>query len=257
MTKFTHTKSGSAGMSPLRRRKDAAPAPARGRRTARRPAPEEKPRVGRISDEAMTACLAQSGVAVSTAVLPRLVTYVHMLMTWNRVMNLVGQETWQDAAGLLVADSFYLAPFLDSLPLPDEPAALDLGAGAGLPGIPLRLLWTKGSYTLIEKRQKRAMFLIQACGTLHLKKTDVHGAPAETYFAAHGPCDLIVSRAFMPWKDLLAFVEKALKPGGFIVFMMNDPLPDGVPAGWAAFSSKRYSVRGHERWLWALRRAEA
>jgi len=168
-----------------------------------------------------------------------------------------GEKRVLPAAGLLVADSFYLAPFLDSLPLPDEPAALDLGAGAGLPGIPLRLLWTKGSYTLIEKRQKRAMFLIQACGTLHLKKTDVHGAPAETYFAAHGPCDLIVSRAFMPWKDLLAFVEKALKPGGFIVFMMNDPLPDGVPAGWAAFSSKRYSVRGHERWLWALRRAEA
>lgn len=179
-----------------------------------------------------------------------------MLMTWNRVMNLVGQETWQDAAGFLVADSFYLAPFLESLPLPGDPRVLDLGAGAGLPGIPLRLLWPEGSYTMIEKRQKRAMFLIQACGTLHLKKTDVQAVPAETYFASHAPCDLIVSRAFMPWRELLSFIDAALLPGGFAVFMMNDPLPPDVPEGWLAHSSKSYSVRGHVRYLWALRRGE-
>lgn len=255
MKKFTHTKSGSAGFVPPRRRK-GAPAAAGGTTKSGRTAPREKPRVGRISDEAMRDCLAASGVTVSPQVLPRLVTYVHMLMTWNRVMNLVGQETWQDAAGLLVADSFYLAPFLESLPLPGDPRVLDLGAGAGLPGIPLRLLWPEGSYTMIEKRQKRAMFLIQACGTLHLKKTDVQAVPAETYFASHAPCDLIVSRAFMPWRELLSFIDAALLPGGFAVFMMNDPLPPDVPEGWIAHSSKSYSVRGHVRYLWALRRGE-
>ena len=120
MKKFTHTKSGSAGFVPPRRRKGASAA-AGGTTKSGRTAPGEKPRVGRISDEAMRDCLAASGVTVSSQVLPRLVTYVHMLMTWNRVMNLVGQETWQDAAGLLVADSFYLAPFLESLPLPGDP----------------------------------------------------------------------------------------------------------------------------------------
>ncbi|MEF2807683.1 MAG: RsmG family class I SAM-dependent methyltransferase, partial [Desulfovibrio sp.] len=114
----------------------------------------------------------------------------------------------------------------------------------------------EGSYTMIEKRQKRAMFLIQACGTLHLKKTDVQAVPAETYFASHDPCDLIVSRAFMPWRELLAFIDAALLPGGFAVFMMNDPLPPDVPEGWLAHSSKSYSVRGHVRYLWALRRGE-
>ena len=242
MKKFTHTKSGSAGFVPPRRRK-GAPAAAGGTTKSGRTAPGEKPRVGRISDEAMRDCLAASGVTVSSQVLPRLVTYVHMLMTWNRVMNLVGQETWQDAAGFLVADSFYLAPFLESLPLPGDPRVLDLGAGAGLPGIPLRLIWP-------------AMFLIQACGTLHLKKTDVQAVPAETYFASHAPCDLIVSRAFMPWRELLSFIDAALLPGGFAVFMMNDPLPPDVPEGWLAHSSKSYSVRGHVRYLWALRRGE-
>ena len=140
--------------------------------------------------------------------------------------------------------------------LPAGSRVLDLGAGAGLPGIPLRLLWPEGSYTMIEKRQKRAMFLIQACGTLHLKKTDVQAVPAETYFASHAPCDLIVSRAFMPWRELLSFIDAALLPGGFAVFMMNDPLPPDVPEGWLAHSSKSYSVRGHVRYLWALRRGE-
>ena len=89
MKKFTHTKSGSAGFVPPRRRK-GAPAAAGGTTKSGRTAPGEKPRVGRISDEAMRDCLAASGVTVSSQVLPRLVTYVHMLMTWNRVMNLVG-----------------------------------------------------------------------------------------------------------------------------------------------------------------------
>ena len=60
----------------------------------------------------------------------------------------------------------------------------------------------------------------------------------------------------MLWRELLSFIDAALLPGGFAVFMMNDPLPPDVPGGWLAHSSKSYSVRGHVRYLWALRRGE-
>ena len=73
MKKFTHTKSGSAGFVPPRRRK-GAPAAAGGTTKSGRTAPGEKPRVGRISDEAMRDCLAASGVTVNAVAAGIIVT---------------------------------------------------------------------------------------------------------------------------------------------------------------------------------------
>ena len=45
------------------------------------------------------------------------------------------------------------------MPLPESPETWDLGAGAGIPGIPLRLVWDSGTFTLVEVREKRVLFL--------------------------------------------------------------------------------------------------
>ena len=133
------------------------------------------------------------------------------LMRWNKRMNLVGARTWREAARDLLADSLELAVFLRTLQkeglMPAAPVVWDLGAGAGLPGIPLRLFWPAGDYHLVEARQKRSIFLADMCARLELPRTFVHGERAETFFAAHeGQGQVVVSRAFMPWKALLPFV---------------------------------------------------
>ena len=74
-----------------------------------------------------------------------LAAYLDMLVRWNRRTNLVGARTWQEAA-LLALDSLPLARLLDRLPLPAAPCVWDLGAGAGLPGIPLRCVWKRSSW---------------------------------------------------------------------------------------------------------------
>ncbi|HDQ40421.1 MAG TPA: 16S rRNA (guanine(527)-N(7))-methyltransferase RsmG [Desulfonatronum sp.] len=125
--------------------------------------------------------------------------YLQMLLKWNKRVNLVGPGSWQTILADLVADSWQLADYLETLPLPEAPRTADLGAGAGLPGIPLRLFWTAGDYHLVEIRQKRSAFLLQAVSALGLQRTFVRLQRAEQALPALAPVELCLSRAFMPW----------------------------------------------------------
>lgn len=210
--------------------------------------------------EALDRVLAKAGAPCPPEALPALADYVSMLMRWNRVMNLVGARTWRDAAEDLVADCLLLAGFLDSLPLPESPVSCDLGSGAGLPGIPLRLVWQKGSYDMVELRQKRAMFLSQVLGTLNLAATRAHNADARVFLAGKN-IDLVISRAFMPWEKVLELVRPHLAPEGLVVFMASEIPADAEIAakapGFARLASHTYSCRAGTRHFWAARpRAE-
>ena len=118
--------------------------------------------------------LDKAGVPCPEDALPSLLEYVNMLMRWNARMNLVGARTWEEAVEDLIADCLRLKDFLETLPLADDPVSWDPGAGAGLPGIPLRCVWNKGTYHMIEVRSKRALFLSQVLGTIDLARTYVH-----------------------------------------------------------------------------------
>ena len=181
-----------------------------------------------------------------------LAAYLDMLVRWNQRMNLVGARSWQEAAEL-AQDSLPLARLLDQLPLPAAPRVWDLGAGAGLPGIPLRCVWKKGRYWLVEAREKRALFLRQAVFSLKLGGTEVFMGRAEDFMAREGACDVLVSRAFMPWEKLLAFAGPRVAGGGFAVFMLNESLQGRpLPAGWRLYAEAVYEAGGKRRQLCAL-----
>lgn len=205
---------------------------------------------------ALARVLNKAGAACPENALPGLAEYIAMLMRWNRVMNLVGARTWQVAAEDLVADCLRLADFLKTLPLPGAPVCWDLGSGAGLPGVPLRLIWTNGTYDMVELRQKRALFLSQVLGTLNLPRTAVHNMDARLFFKDR-QADLVVSRAFLPWDQVLALVEPHLADGAHVVFMAREipapaelsaRAPDFTPAGQHA-----YACRAGTRCFWAVR----
>lgn len=191
-----------------------------------------------------------------------LAKYLDQLVKWNRKMNLVGKADWQTVLRTLAADSLYLADFLAGLDLPNDPLALDLGAGAGLPGIPLRILWQPGEYRLVEIREKRILFMRSALGRLGLPGTSVfHGraedvldGSPETGGTGGRKADLILSRAFMPWKKLLVLVRPMLAEGGVLVVLSNDPQPepDTLPEGWRFGDSMAYPVAGTTRYFWSL-----
>lgn len=185
----------------------------------------------------------------------KLTVYRDLLFKWNRSMNLSGGKSLAELEALF-EDSFALAEFMKTI-FPRQQLDLDiwdLGAGAGLPGIPLRIIWQNGRYTLIEARQKRALFLANVLAKLKLPRTSLFTGRAEEFFnRSPEGSDCILSRAFMPWEKLLPFCASHLRPGARIVVMANSACTN-VPGGWTLELSRSYYSGGCERWLWALAR---
>lgn len=192
----------------------------------------------------------------------QLCQYLDLLSVWGSKINLTASQDHIYLMRDLVQDSFFLTRFIEdrfSARGWEEPIICDLGAGAGLPGIPFRIFWQKGSFTLVERRQKRALFLQNACSRLKLPKTTVLAGDAKDYLArqAQRKQDCILSRAFMPWPDLLSLCHDALSAAGFLVIMANEAPPEGLDKGWQLEAELQYKLPHKTRWLWAVRRSNA
>ncbi len=191
------------------------------------------------------------GCALTPEQSEKLASYLTQLERWNKKVNLTGVSGWENQLKELVIDSWHLALFLKELPLPQNPKTLDLGAGGGVPGIPLRIFWHTGSYTMVEIREKRVAFLRALLPQLSLKNTDVLKQKAEQLLPPLLPADMIVSRAFKPWADLLPLAKTLLTKSGFCIIMANEPPPQNI-AYWQCVAQKSYKTAGKKRYFWGL-----
>ncbi len=213
----------------------------------------------------------------------QLETYLALLLKWNKAMNLVGFNDAQRIFEQLVLDSFHLAVFLKELEA-EAPGSVfaecwDLGAGAGLPGIPLRMLWQNGQYTLVELREKRALFLRSVLAACPLPGVKVFQGRAEAFMPQRPKASLVLSRAFMPWLKVLELVRPWVADSGLAVFLTLAPYAAEADAemqhpGWELAREQAYYVPGKngglgkngvpgkngseksKRWLRAMRRVE-
>lgn len=201
------------------------------------------------------ALTSELGFSLPPAALEALAHYLRYVVRWNTSMNLIGASSWQSALRTLVVDSLHLAPFIEGLSLPAQPLSWDLGAGAGLPGIPLRALWQQGEYVMVEAREKRALFLATVLGGHPLPGTRVERLRAEVFFARQTRrADCLISRAFMPWPKLLPFVEPFLTAEAHILVLSNEDVAPEPASGWQACASINYKVEGKLRRITALKR---
>lgn len=196
--------------------------------------------------------LSAAGFAVSVRELEALFIYLELLQKWNKVMNLVGPYAWPQLVDDLLLDSFHLAAFLRALPLPAAPEVWDFGAGAGLPGIPLRILWQAGRYSLVDSREKRVLFLQNVLARLDLPGTQATAQRAESFMEDAAPAHLLLSRAFMPWPKLLRLAEGRLAPGGAVLFMALEGAPPSLPEKWRLLAQTAYAVPAGTRYFWAV-----
>lgn len=207
----------------------------------------------------------RAGFELAEDTLRPLAGYLGLLMQWNRVMNLVGTRTAEETFGTLVVDSLHLDRFLRrDVDLADAPSCWDLGSGAGLPGLPLRMVWQKGDYWMVEAREKRALFLSTVLAQYPLPGTHVFRGRAEAFMA--GPpartADLIVSRAFMPWPSVLGLVKDNVNPNGVVVLLLRERLqesPDWEQAAreWRIAGQYAYTASRTQRYLYALTAQDA
>lgn len=232
----------------------------------------------KLSVDSINALCRKLGFSLTMPQLSALYEYVFLLQKWNLSMNLVGKSTWEDIVAELVVDSLHLAKYLNShaffalsslaFTLQNEKlysfqyaenehdfTVWDLGAGAGLPGIPLRILWNQGSYTLVEAREKRSLFLNMVCTKLGLENTFVCRDRAENFMQGK-KAQLIISRAFMPYEKMLDFVAPYLasrEENGAIIFLTLEKIDaakfNSNTFQWNTKNIYEYSVRNTKKYL--------
>jgi 16S rRNA (guanine527-N7)-methyltransferase len=174
--------------------------------------------------------------ALSTPDFTLLDPYVAELARWNRTIRLVGPRD-EEGIAAQVADS--LAPFL--IVAPTFPL-LDIGSGAGLPAIPLALLWGE-RVVCVEPRRKRVTFLNQVKRLLGLEQVETVCARAEEVLAPHpalaNSFACVTARAVSDVATLLGWAEPYLAPDGVAVLGRGGGAPVEVE-GWKLVSFEEY-----------------
>lgn len=177
--------------------------------------------------------------------------YINLLLSWNKKINLVGMKDAYNIYNNLIIDSFYLYYFFINKFKEDNYIFLDLGAGAGIPGIPFRILYTKGTYYLIEIRKKRVVFLKNCILDLKLKNTFVLDEYVEK-INLDKKSDFIIARAFKPYKEVLSISRRIIKQGGRVIILANQKYPAEIPSSWNLEESLEYNLKEKKRYFWVF-----
>lgn len=167
------------------------------------------------------------GLALDEKQLARLIQYLSLIQKWNRVHNLTALSDPQKMLTHHLLDSLAVLPHLCTERL------LDVGSGAGLPGIPLAIARPDWEITLSDSNQKKSSFQLQAAIELGLSNVRVAAGRVEDIHPEK-KFDGVISRAFSEIADFIACSHHLLAKAGYW-YAMKGARPDGeleqLPAG--------------------------
>ena len=161
---------------------------------------------------ALDAGLSAMDVDLDARIRARLLRYLHMLWRWNQTYNLTAVRDPVEMVRRHLLDS------LTALPHVHGARCLDVGSGAGLPGVVLALARDTSDWVLLDKSAKKCRFLTQARVELELGNVRVEQRRVEDF--RPGACfSTIISRALTNLADFVAGSEHLLAPGGRFIAM--------------------------------------
>ena len=149
-------------------------------------------------------------IAYSAKQLTRLLEFLGLLQKWNRVYNLTSIDNPAERVRLHLLDSLAVLPYLQGI------SVLDVGTGAGLPGLPLALFSPDREFTLLDSNAKKTRFVRQAAIELGLANVNVVHERIESFRTSTG-FDSILARAFANLPELTGQTFRLLNPGGVIL----------------------------------------
>ena len=126
---------------------------------------------------------------ISAQTQEKLLDYLTLMQKWNKVHNLTAVREADEMVTLHLLDSLVVLPFIDADNL------LDVGSGAGLPGIPLAICLPDLKVTVIDSNNKKVSFMRQAKAELGIENLEVLGGRVED-ISAERRFQIIISRAF-------------------------------------------------------------
>jgi 16S rRNA (guanine527-N7)-methyltransferase len=165
-----------------------------------------------VSKIALEQGLIELGVVLGADQQELLLQYLVLLEKWNQVYNLTAVRNLAKMVSAHVLDSLSVLPHLSGASL------LDVGSGAGLPGIPITIARPAWEVTLLDSNHKKSAFLRQAVADLALKNANVVCERVESW-APQREFDIIISRAFSDLGEFASLTGRLLAPGGLLAAM--------------------------------------
>ncbi|WP_235965188.1 16S rRNA (guanine(527)-N(7))-methyltransferase RsmG [Sediminihaliea albiluteola] len=183
------------------------------RKTDKLPEPKKMSTILRdeLSSELSAGC-AELKLEVSEQQVEALCDYLELLAKWNKAYNLTAVREPSAMLRKHLLDSLAIAPLLVGERL------IDVGTGAGLPGVPLAILYPEREFHLLDSNSKKTRFLFQVKTALGLDNMSVHHARVESFQAAQ-KFDAVLSRAFASLDDMVSGCRHLLAPKGQFLAM--------------------------------------
>jgi 16S rRNA (guanine527-N7)-methyltransferase len=163
--------------------------------------------------------------------------WLQRLEEWNKHVDLTAARSPDELVDLLLADALFLAPRVAS-----DATVIDVGSGAGAPGLALALLSDGLRLTLVEPMGKRASFLRTVVGALGRTDIVIERARGESLTNRHA-WDVAVSRATFPPPAWLALGAGLVNPGGRVILLLAKDPPPELP---------ELTVESDESYVWPL-----
>lgn len=161
------------------------------------------------------------GLPLADEQVSALVRYCLELVKWNRKVNLIAKNTpLPDIIDKHFLDSLTLVPLLDRL-LPEGGTMLDVGSGAGFPGLAVKIARPPLAITLLEPRERRVAFLRHIIRTLQLDRIRVEPSRIEEGRLT-SDYRIITGRAVADVSSFLAMVERVVTPETHVVCMQGE-----------------------------------
>lgn len=160
--------------------------------------------------------ITQLGIDATPEVQKKLLHYLELLQKWNKVYNLTAICQPERMVSHHILDSLAVSPYLWS------GHWLDVGCGAGLPGLVLALLRPEWAFTMLDSNSKKAAFVQQAVIELGLHNVSVYCARAESWQSAE-KFDGIITRAFTTIASFTAITRHLLAQEGRWAAMKGTP----------------------------------
>ena len=190
--------------------------------------------------DAIIAYCNDKGIELKEEQLSMLSSFYEMLVEKNKVMNLTGITEWDDVVLRHYIDSISISEIMNLNDFRGK--VLDLGTGAGFPGIPLKIIFPNLQITLFDSLNKRIRFLQEVIDELELKNIEaIHGRAEE--FGKNSDYreqyDLVVSRAVANIATLSEYCLPFVKVGGSFISYKTDSIEEEI-----SNSGKAVSILG-------------